>query len=293
METNMDPNAGNNESVPDGLLEAVASTNHELFQKQGRSDRNATDPAQNAEVKGAQNTKTPKQTKAESEDTSEEEDGGDNANGLDVQDFSRQPVPSTTEVEETDTGEHSQKETQTEAETASDYDWMAELPQAPETVEIKPPQPDEYGQIDPVAYADYVEARVDQKNKLDSYNKEVITKSFEAVEKILPEVKSDPSLQTAIRSVYLANRNPVEVVDLARSFRKAFDANRQTGKTEGIKSAKTSITVQKNAAVETKSPTQKTQSSSPKNDSLTKRLAKGDTSAFEELMNDWQENKKV
>jgi hypothetical protein len=293
METKMDPNAGNNESVPDGLLEAVASTNHELFQKQGRSDRNATDPAQTA-VNGAQNTKTQKQTKAVSEDTSDdEEEGGDNADGLDIQDFSRQPVPSTTQTEETETSEPSQTETQTEAETPSDYDWMAELPQAPETVEIKPPQPDEYGQIDPVAYADYVEARVDQKNKLDNYNKEVITKSFEAVEKILPEVKSDPSLQTAIRSVYLANRNPVEVVDLARSFRKAFDANRQTGKTEGIKSAKTSITVQKNAAVETKSPTQKTQSSSPKNDNLTKRLARGDTSAFEELMNDWQENKKV
>ncbi|NBU34383.1 hypothetical protein EBS40_07205 [bacterium] len=273
-------------------MEAVASANHEVFQKQGRSDRNATDPAQNAEIKGEQNTKTPKQTKAKSEDTSEEDDS-DNAEGLDTQDFSHQIVPSTTQVEKPETGEPSQTETQTEAENPSDYDWMAELPQAPETVEIKPPQPDEYGQIDPVAYADYVEARVDQKNKLDSYNKEVITKSFEAVEKILPEVKNDPSLQTAIRSVYLANRNPVEVVDLARSFRKAFDANRQTGKTEGIKSAKASITVQKNAAVETKSPTQKTQSSSPKNDNLTKRLARGDTSAFEELMNDWQENQKI
>jgi len=289
----MDPNAGNNESISDGLLEAVAAANHETFSKNGTPDRSTTDPAANADIKGAQNThkpKTNKQTEVEDEDEGYE---GDNANGLDTQDFSRKPVPSQTEAEESETTEPSKTDTQTEAEKPSDYDWLAELPQAPDKVDIQPPQPDEYGQIDPVAYGDYLEKRLDQKNQIDNYNKTVLTKAFEAIEKILPEVKGDKSLQTAIRSVFLANRNPVEIVDLARSFRSAFDANRQTGKTEGIKNAKTSIEIQKNAAVETKSPTKKATPTTSKDQTLDRRLAKNDTSAFEELMNDWQANGKV
>lgn len=285
----MDPN-GRNESVPDGLIEAVAAANHETYSKNGTPDKSASDPAANANITGAQNTHKPKTNKQTQTEETEEYEGDDE--GLDTQDFSRKPVPSRTEVEDTETGEPSKTETNTEAEKPSDYDWLAELPQAPEEKEILPPKPDEFGQIDPVEYADYLEARLDQKRKIDDHNRTVITKAFDAVEKILPEVKDTPSLQKVIRNTFLANSNPVEIVDLARELRTTLDGKTQAGKTQGIQNAKSSITIQKNAAVETKSPTQKTQTSS-KNDTLAKRLAKNDTSAFEELMSDWQQNNKV
>lgn len=282
-----------NESVPEGLLDAVAAANRETNQKNGTPDKDAKDPAQNAEISGAQNTHKPKTNKKQSDDFSEEEAEGDDE-GLDTQDFSHQPVPSRTEVEDnTETGEPSKTETETEAETPSDYDWLAELPQAPEEVEIKPPTPDEFGQIDPVEYADYLEQRLDQKRKIDDHNRVVITKAFDAVEKILPEVKTTPSLQKVIRNTFFANNNPVEIVDLARELRTTLDGTSQKAKTAGIQSAKTSITVQKNAAVETKSPTKKTATKTSKDQSLDRRLAKNDTSAFEELMGDWQANGKV
>lgn len=279
-----------NESVPEGLLEAVAAANHETYSKNGTPEKSASDPAANAEIKGAQNTHKPKQNKQTQTEETEEYEGDDE--GLDTQDFSHKPVPSRTDVEETATGEPSKTETET-AEQASDYDWLAELPQAPDEVTIEPPKPDEFGNIDPVEYGDYLEKRLDQKRRIDDHNRTVITKAFDAVEKILPEVKNTPALQKVIRNTFFANSNPVEIVDLARELRTTLDGTAQTAKTAGIQSAKTSIEIQKRAAPETKSPTKKTPVTSNKDQSLDRRLAKNDSSAFEELMGDWINNGKV
>jgi hypothetical protein len=284
----MDPDVSRNESVPTGLLDAVASANDEHYREKGVGERTKTDPA------NTQTKTTQKQTQKAStgEDFSEDGDPGDNEDGLDTQDFTRKPVPSRTEVEEP-TNEPSQTETKTETETPSDYDWLSELPTPPEEVEIKPPTPDEFGNIDPVEYGDYLEARLDQKRKLDSHNTTVVTKAFDAVEKILPEVKDTPALQKIIRTTFFANNNPIEIVDLARELRTTLDGKTQAGKTAGIQNAKTSIEIQKKAAVETKSPSQKTAPKTNKDTTFERRLARGDTDAFEALMTDWQSQNKV
>lgn len=286
-----------NESVPEGLIEAVASANHETYSKNGTPEKAATDPAATGAT-GAQNTHKPKTKKADDAsqtdlDDDEEEAGGDNADGLDTQDFSRKPVPSTTETDEnneaTDTTDPSQTNTETKTEAV---DWKAGLPPDPGEFKDEPPKPDEFGQIDPLDYTDFLEKKILHRQKVEAYNDKVITHTFDTVEKILPEVKDNPAFQIAIRNTFNSTLSGDETVQLAQQLRESIDKVAGANKAAGIQSAKTSITVQKNAAIETKAPTQKPKETT-KSDNLSKRLAKNDTSAFEELMNDWQEKKLV
>lgn len=289
----MDPNEGNNESVNDGIFAAVAEQNHETYQRNGTPEKSTTDPAATGATGGGTPTKQKNQTQ-----TSEEDDGsyeGDNAAGLDTQDYSRQPVPSTTETQEEETTETSTEatsQTNTETQTEAD-DWKDGLPPDPGDFNIEPPKPDELGQIDPKEYGDYIRAQIRHENKVDEYNAKLITATFDTVEKILPEIKTNPAYQAAIRNTYYGTLSADDTVSLARELRSSIDQVASTNKSAGIQSAKTSITVQKNAAVESKGATQKKSPDSTKSDNLTKRLQKNDTSAFEELMGGWLEEGKV
>lgn len=289
----MDPNAGNNESVNDGIFSEIASANHELYASRGQLDKAANDPAATGKVGGGTptKTKTPKQTDADEDDGEAE---GDNAAGLDTQDFSRQPVPSI-ETEDTDeaTGEPSQTKTETQEADATVADtWKTNLPPDPGEFTVKPPTPDEFGQIDPVDYTDYLEAKILHRQKSEAYNDKVITATFDTVEKVLPEIKDNPAFQSAIRNTFYNTLSGDETVALAKELRATIDKVAGVSKAAGVQSAKTSITIQKNAAVETKGATHKKADTS-KADNLTKRLKSNDTSAFEELMGNWLEDGKV
>lgn len=288
----MDPNEGNNESVNDGIFAAVAEQNHETYVRNGTPEKSTTDPAATGQTGGGTPTKQ-KTTKT----SVDEDDGayeGDNAAGLDTQDYSRQPVPSTTETEEEATTDTSTDETsQTNTETQDADDWKADLPPDPGEFTLQPPKPDELGQIDPKEYGDYIRAQIRYENKVEEYNAKLITKTFDTVEKILPEIKDDPALQAAIRNTYYGTLNADETVNVAKSLRASLDKVASTNKSAGIQSAKTSIQIQKNAAVETKGAAQKKSPDTTKSDNLTKRLQKNDTSAFEELMGGWLEEGKV
>lgn len=288
----MDPN-GRNESVPDGLIEAVASANHETYSKQGTPDKVAKDPAATGAT-GAQGGVKPLKPKTNTEteiDDAEEEDAGDNAEGLDEQDFSRQPVSSETTDDETEATTTEPLQTNTETQTAEDDAWKKDLPSPPPEFKLTAPKPDEFGQIDPQDYTTYVTEKAKAEIRQESYNQLVVTRSFEEAEKVLPELKTNPVIQGLVRQTYLSqvySGEAPDVVKVARDIKSLLGG----AKSEGVQSAKTSITIQKNAAVETKGATQKKASPS-KADNLVKRLAKNDTSAFEELMSDWQTNKKV
>ena len=287
----MDPN-GRNETVPDGLIEAVASANHERYQKEGTPEKVAKDPAATGAT-GSQGgvTKLAKTNTETDIDDEQEENPGDNAEGLDEQDFSRQPVSSTTEADTTDETSTDPSQTNTETQTADDDAWKQDLPTPPPEFTLTPPKPDEFGQIDPQDYTTYVTEKAKAEIRQESYNQLVVTRSFEEAEKVLPELKSNPVIQGLVRQTYLSqvySGEAPDVVGIARDIKSLLGG----AKSEGVQSAKTSITIQKNAAVETKGATQKKASPS-KADNLAKRLAKNDTSAFEELMGDWQANKKV
>ena len=288
----MDPNAGNNETVNDGVFAEIAAKNHELYQAQGTPEKTETDPAATGKTGGGTPTKTKTPKTNADEDDGEAE--GDNANGLDEQDFSRQPVSSETTEEDEATTEPLQTntETQTEADATVVDTWKANLPADPGQFNLEPPKPDEFGQIDPVDYTDYLESKILHRQKTEAYNDKVITATFDTVEKVLPEIKDNPAFQAAIRNTFYNTLSGDETVKLANELRSTIDKVAGVNKAAGVQSAKTSITIQKNAAVETKGATQKKASPS-KTDNLTKRLKSNDTSAFEELMGDWMDNGKI
>lgn len=288
----MDPNAGNNESVNDGIFAAVAEQNHETYQRNGTPEKATTDPAATGKTGGGTPTKqkTTKQTVADDDDGAYE---GDNAAGLDEQDFSRQPVPSTIEAPDETTDSTTDATSQTNTETEVADNWKETLPPDPGDFTLEPPKPDELGQIDPKEYGDYIRAQIRYENKVEEYNAKLITATFDTVEKILPEIKDDPALQAAIRNTYYGTLNADETVAVAKSLRSSLDKVASTSKSAGIQSAKTSITIQKNAAVESKGATQKKSPDTSRSDNLTKRLQKNDTSAFEELMGGWLDEGKI
>lgn len=295
METTMDPNAGNNESVNDGIFAEIATKNHETYSKQGTPEKSNTDPAATGKIGGGTptKTKTPKTNTDEVDDDEEAE--GDNAAGLDTQDFSRQPVPSIEQDAETDeTTDPSQTntETQTEADATVADTWKTNLPPDPGEFTVEPPKPDEFGQIDPIDYTNYLESKILHRQKTEAYNDKVISATFDTVEKVLPEIKDNPAFQAAIRNTFYNTLSGDETVALAKELRSTIDKVAGVNKAAGVQSAKTSITIQKNAAVETKGATHKKADTS-KADNLTKRLKSNDTSAFEELMGNWLEDGKV
>ena len=292
----MDPNEGNNESVNQDIFEAVAEANHELYERNGTPQKSLTDPAQTGETGGGKAIKS--KTKEQAEDLA------DNSAGKDEQDFSHQPVPSIAEDQETKTETETETETAKESETDSelktetetktvvDEDWRVGLPGDPGEFLMKAPEPDEFGQINPQDYSDYIRAQIRHDGKVDKYNADLITKTFDVVDSILPEIKENSAYQSAIRNTYFGTLSPEDTVNLAKEFRSTIDKIAGDNKTKGIQSAKTSITILKNAAVETKGATQK-KSDTSKSDNLTKRLQKNETSAYEELMESWLEEGKV
>lgn len=281
----MDPNAGNNESVNDGIFSAVAEANHETYQRNGTPDKAITDPASTGQTGGG----TPTKTNTPTTDVDDEVEG-DNANGLDDQDFSRE-IPVKEDVAEVEVPEQTNPQPEPQ-EVAEEFDWKQNLLMDPGDFTIERPKPDEYGQLDPLEYSKYLKAEVMHDLKVEAYNDKLITAAYDAVEKILPEVKSDPVFRNLIQNTFNSTLSGEETVNMAKSLRTSLDSIAGVNKAAGAQSAKTSITIQKNAALETKGATQ-VKADTSRADNLSKRLAKNDTTAFEELMGGWLEDGKI
>jgi protein-disulfide isomerase-like protein with CxxC motif len=128
------------------------------------------------------------------------------------------------------------------------------------------------------------------------------SRALDAAEKILPEMKTNAAVRTMVESIRLAglqtgkDTNSYEAAKMVKealglSTKQVADKVAKA-KADGIQSAKTSIKVQKNAAVETKGSTKK-KSDSTKDVHLTKRLKAGDDEAFAELFAQWDKDGKL
>lgn len=219
---------------------------------------------------------------------------------IDEQDFSR---PGDTDEAPTETNtEPSQTETKTETQATPEIDWVATLPPPPPVYNgVKPEVDPETGQLKNMTaleYAQYIEDKTLNAQEHRNYARLVETKALEAAEQILPELKTNQAVRTLVenaRTASIIDGNQIDSYEAAKLVREALGlapAKIQAAKTEGIQSAKTSITVQKRAAVETTGATQK-QAAPSKADKLSKRLKSGDDSAFEELFDIMQEEGKI
>lgn len=180
-------------------------------------------------------------------------------------------------------------EQNTETQTEADTDWKAGLPPDPGEFTLEAPQPDENGLIDPTAYGDFLRAQIRHEGKVEEYNARVITATFDTVEKILPEIKDNDAYQTAIRNTFYNTLSGEDTVKLAKEFRASIDKIAGESKAAGAQNAKTSITIQKSAAVET-GASQKGDIEEDKVTTLQKRIKRGDDEAFAELVGMWEEN---
>lgn len=230
---------------------------------------------------------------------------------IDDQDFSRVPwderekeEPSKTETEtETETNTPSEEvntetETKTQAESqevetppsADDDTWKATLPQAPQEFNLPAPEFDEDGNVTNMTgqeFLQYTAQYAAHQARVEAYNDSFIHRSLDAAESILPEMGSDQGIRNMVQNLVVANTlngNNYTAVDAAREVKALLGA----AKTEGAQNQRTSITIQKNAAVETPSNQQKTEPT--KADKLAKRLKANDASAFDELMEVWVED---
>lgn len=215
----------------------------------------------------------------------------------------------TTEVETKDssTSDEGQNSTETQTEEPSKTEnteqdvsnWKETLPPPPPTYNGIVPQFDETGAVvnmNPQQYQDYIIAKASEVNRLDNYNNFVENRALDVAEKILPELKSSPAIRQLVESTRLASLytdNPIDTVQAAQQVREALGIapdKLAAARTEGANNTKASITVQKNAALETGSSQKKTPSKSSQEADLVNRVKRGDSNAFAELLSSWEKD---
>lgn len=206
-----------------------------------------------------------------------------------------------TETKTTETGEPSKTETQTET-VADDFNFEATLPPAPQGYTGKVPEIDpETGQItnmNPVEYATYMRESTKAELRLEGYNNYVENAALDAAEKILPDIKTNPSIRTLVENARVAsiyNGKMINSFEAAKMVRDALGiapAKIAEAKAQATQNAKASITVQKAAALETSS-SQNADTSADEITQLQKRVQRGDDEAFVELLGIWDKNGKL
>lgn len=209
-----------------------------------------------------------------------------------------QEAPKTEEAEEpakTEEGENTN--TETEQQTPDEADrWREELPPPPSGYQGPRPEYNERGEITnmgPAEYEQYQRESLKADMRQEQYESFVENKALENAEKVLPELKTNPAVQQLVQDARVAAAINGEQIDSFEAAKKVKEAlgiapdKLSEAKKEGAASAKASITVQKNAALETGSG-QQAPTFTPEQ-KLQERLASGDDHAFEELMDIWEE----
>lgn len=202
------------------------------------------------------------------------------------------------EQKQEEPAEPSKTENQTEAE----FDWKQTLPPPPRPYEGPTPQIDEEtGQVTNMTaeeYATYLRESTKAELRVEGYKNYVENAALDAAEKILPEIKTNPSIRALVENIRVAsviNGQQIDSYEAAKQVREALGISTQRlqdAKTEGANNAKVSIEVQKNAALETNS-SQTGDPEADRIDQLQKRIKRGDDEAFVDLLNIWEEDGKL
>jgi hypothetical protein len=260
----------------DGVFDVISSEEHEL-------------PATVApETKTEKPAETPKaETTPKADAKTNTEDEVESPFVGDEQDFSRN------RPKETESEEPLKTETETpQAET--EVDWKTTLPPAPVPYQGPTPEVDENGQLTNMTaqeYAQYIQESTKSEWRQEMYTQHVENRSLDEAEKLLPELKTDPVVRSMVQNIRIASVINGEAVDTYEAA-KQVKALLSNYKTLGAQNAKTQITIQKNAAVETQGATQK-KAAPNRADKLDKRLKSGDDTAFAELFDIMSEEGKI
>lgn len=244
-----------------------------------------------AKAEGAESTTETQETKTQNQNTKTEEvkseETGTSAEGQ---------AQSTETSTETDA--HSKTETQTQA---VDDNWKATLPPPPAPYSGPVPEVDpDTGQITnmtPQEYATYMRESTKAELRAEAYTSYIENAALDAAEKILPEIRTNPAVRTMVENARVAsiiNGQQIDAFEAAKQVREALGIAPQAiaqARAEGAQNAKTSITVQKNAAVETTASNQN--NGEDEVSKLQKRIKRGDDEAFAELLGLWDKEGKL
>lgn len=241
---------------------------------------------------GIPENKNAEAPESESSKTTEpEEELGD-----DTQDHSRLPVP---EPETEEVAEPSK--TEEAAEAAVEDDWTPILPPELPPFNLPAPQFNEEGFItnmDAAQYQQYIVEKAKYEMKQEMHGLQFENQALDAAEKILPEIKTNPSIRSMVENIRVASiltGKQVNSYEAAKQVKEALGLSQTkvaAARAEGERNAKSSITVQKKAALQTNGSSQPAPNKA-KNRELSQRLNRGDTDAYAELFDIWQEEGKL
>lgn len=210
------------------------------------------------------------------------------------------PAEQATQQQATSTETVEPSQTETNTSDAEVENWKETLPPAPVGYVGPVPEVDENGVIvnmTPEQYDRYQKETVKAEIRQEMHSQMVESRSFEVAEKILPEIKSNPAIRRMVENARIAsviNGQVIDNVEAAKQVREALGlapAKLAEAQAQGAQNAKASITIQKNAALETNS-TQKAPDTD-KMDTLQKRIKRGDDTAFVEMLDIWTEAGKI
>lgn len=239
----------------------------------------------------------PKPAEAKPEASEEEEE-----KVTDTQDFSREPDTEEEEEAPVETKtEPSKTETETNPKTEEPVDdWKKSLAPPPPPYAGKKPELNEEGQIINMTqpeYEEYLISTAEDRLNRRNYDSYVENAGLDAAEKILPEIKTNATVRQLVENQRIAqvvNGQAGDVVTAARAIKQIIaptDKALADAKAEGARGAKTSITIQKQAAVETGAAVKKPEASLETK--LNRRLNRGDDTAFAELLDLWAKDGKI
>ena len=209
-------------------------------------------------------------------------------------------TPETNEAEtntetntETQTSE-TETETKVEPSQKEEIDWRTTLPPPPAPYAGPKPEVNEDGSVTnmtPEQYTQYLKEEAKSEMRQEMYVQHVENRALDEAEKVLPEIKTNPEVRRMVEDIRVASVITGKQLDSYEAAKQV--ANMLSGvRAEGAQNAKTSITVQKAAALD--SPSNQTiDEDSVADKRLSKRLKAGDPDAFIELMDDWQKAGKV
>ena len=200
---------------------------------------------------------------------------------------------STEETESTESGTlKSSEEQETKTETEA-FDWRKDLKAPPTLYELKAPEVDENGNIVNMTaeeYENYIIGKAQNNFAQTQYRNYVENAALDAAEQILPEIKTDPVVRQLVENQRIAqvvNGQEGDVVQAAQQIKQLLGH----AKSAGAQSAKTSITIQKNAAVESGATNRGTEVSD--SDKLFKKARTGDEDALVDLLGFWEKEGKL
>lgn len=278
-----------------GVMDAIATSEPSLAKHVADAPKpKQTTPEPKPVEKPAEDPKTKEPVAAPPTEDEEEEP--------DTQDFSRTPAdePEDT-VEKPAATEPSKTETETPVAESEVEAWKKTLPSPPPAYAGKQPEVDEQGQITnmtPQEYTQYITEVAKADLRQEMYVSNVENQALDYAEKILPEIKTNPAVRQMVQNARVAsiiNGQQIDAVTAALQVKEALGITTTKlaeAKAEGAQNAKTSITIQKNAAVETKGASQ-TKPQANRADKLAKRLKAGDNEAFVELFDGWEKEGKI